>query len=154
METIILLLMIYLLINSKKVNYYVIDPIPFFAIRIIASIWLSSHSLVCEIGCRGQVRTLVNPCTFVIKQVCEFEYSQFVYTMLHTLSNRVQFSLSQATLCAFKYFVTFHQYNSRTSRSSLQQLCVSHSVLWAIYSPHVDDKDTTTSVSISSSFFV
>ena len=120
METIILLLMIYLLINSKKVNYYVIDPIPFFAIRIIASIWLSSHSLWCELRSWGICEETHWLWIFCLQQVLEFTLSHFD-TMCCIQSYWSLLSIH----CQFDSLAT-HSYHNHNVHSQLQQLSVEH----------------------------
>ena len=102
--------------KQSRAPRYFLEPIPLSAICNIASIWLSSHSLRCEIGCWGNGKELNWLCTLCPQQVWESEYhtllecSAFDHIRacfphifshelsLHTFLSQPQCGLSIATL--------------------------------------------------------
>ncbi|MCO5575516.1 hypothetical protein L7F22_029317 [Adiantum nelumboides] len=102
--------------RGSRTHPYMLEPIPLSAIRTIASIRLSSHSLRCEIGRWGTEEEFHRVCTLCPQQVRESEYhtllecSAFAHIRacfphifshglsLHTFLSQPQCGLSIATL--------------------------------------------------------
>ncbi|MCO5561969.1 hypothetical protein L7F22_015595 [Adiantum nelumboides] len=120
--------------RGSRTHPYMLEPIPLSAIRTIASIRLSSHSLRCEIGRWGSGEEFHRLCTLCPQQVRESEY--------HTLFEcsafahiRACFPTFSAMGSPFTHFSPNHDVVSLFRRSFLQFLSI-ESHLSAQKTPH------------------